>query len=63
MSVSGFVCEDAYPAWMQDEDFMAALRSFQDACETVKSGNSGRDGESIEGVFKKWSIEKMRNRK
>ena len=44
MSVSVFVCDDAYPAWMQDEDFIVALRSFQDACETVKSRNSGRNG-------------------
>ena len=62
MSVSGFVCEDACPGWMQDQGFMGALRSFQGACERVKSGSFGRNGENVEGVFKKWSIEKNKKK-
>jgi len=50
-AVSAFICEDAYPSWMQDKDFMGAVKAFQSECNQVRDLG---DNDEIEGVFKNW---------
>ena len=49
-----------YPPWMQNKEFITALKAFQSACNQVKFQHSDPE---IEGVFKKWGKEKKKSKK